>query len=126
MPEIGLKTTGRLAGQILMVVAAVGPRFVEAHPATADTCSPPLMWRVRATTRLASRAAALGRAANLGESAPLLLVFCLPAGLVFVSTLFLLVGGERGGVVGRRSEGMGGAGAYVLIWFAGIRYLYLI
>ena len=145
MSPISLKTAGRLAGLLLMVVAALGPWFVDTHPATEGTCSPPLVWvgegyrarlgslvpaKLRAAgytgycACLESLAAALGRAANLGESAPLLLVSCLPAGLPFVSTLFLLLGGERRGVWAGHLAAWGLAGAYALIWFAGVWYLY--
>jgi len=119
MSQVNLKTARRWAGLLLMVVTALGPWFVDTHPATEATCSPPLVWvgdgyraclesLVPANLRAAgytgycacleSLAAALGRAANLGESAPLLLVLCLPAVLPFFSTLFLLFGGERRGV----------------------------
>jgi hypothetical protein len=123
-----------------MVVAALGPWFVDTHPATEETCSPPLVWvgegyRTRLESRvpagytgycacLESLAAALGRAANLGQSASLLLVLCLPAVLPFVSTLFLLFGGERRGLWAGHLAAWGLAGAYALIWFAGIWYLY--
>ena len=145
MAQFSLKTAGRLAGLLLMVVAALGPWFVDTHPATEETCSPPLVWvgegyrgrlesiipsklRVGGYTGycacLESLAGALGRAANLGESAPLLLVLCLPAGLPFASTLFLLLGGERRGVWAGHLAAWGLTGAYALIWFAGIWYLY--
>ena len=145
MSQVSLKTAGRLAGLLLMVVAALGPWFVDTHPATEETCSPPLVWvgegyRARPRSLLAAKlraagytgycaclvslAAALGQAANLGESAPLLLALCLPAVLPFGSTLYLLFGGERRGVWAGHLAAWGLAGAYALIWFAGIWYLY--
>jgi hypothetical protein len=54
----------------------------------------------------------------------LLFVLCLPAALPFVSTLFLLFGGERRGVWGGHLAAWGLAGAYALIWFAGIWYIH--
>jgi hypothetical protein len=125
MSQVNLKTARRWAGLLLMVVAALGPWFVDTHPATEARCSPPLVWVGDGYCAcLESLAAALGRAANLGESAPLLLVLCLPAVLPFFSTLFLLFGGERRGVWASHLAAWGLAGVYALIWFAGIWYLY--
>ncbi len=145
MSQISLKTAGRLAGLLLMVVAALGPWFVDTHPATEDTCSPPLVWvgegyrarleslvptKLRAAgytgycACLVSLAATLDQAANLGKSTLLLLVLCLPAALPFVSTLSLLFGGERRGVWAGHLAAWGLAGAYALIWFAGIWYIH--
>jgi hypothetical protein len=125
MSRVSLKTAGRLAGLLLMVVAALGPWFVDTHPATEETCSPPLVWVGGGYCAcLVSLAAALGQAANLGELAPLLLVACLPAALPFASTLFLLFSGERRGVWAVHLTAWGLAGAYALIWFAGIWYIH--
>ncbi|NIV36198.1 MAG: hypothetical protein GWN58_44150 [Anaerolineae bacterium] len=125
MSRVSLKTAGRLAGLLLMVVAMLGPWFVDTHPATEETCSPPLVWVGEGYCAcLITMAAALGQAANLGQSAPLLLVLCLPAVLPFVGTLLLLVGGERRGVWAGHLVAWGLAGAYALIWFAGIWYVH--
>jgi hypothetical protein len=48
------------------------------------------------------------------------LVLCLPAALPFASTLFLLFGGERRGLWASHLATWGLAGAYALIWIAGI------
>jgi hypothetical protein len=125
MSRIRLKTAGRLAGLLLMGVAALGPWFVDTHPATEATCSPPLVWVGEGYCAcLVTLAASLGQAANLGESAPLLLVLCLPAALPFASTLFLLLGGERRGMWAGHLAAWGLAGAYALLWFAGMWVLY--
>ena len=125
MSRARLKTAGRLAGLLLMVVAMLGPWFVDTHPATEETCSPPLVWVGEGYCAcLITMAAALGQAANLGDSAPLLLVLCLPAALPFVSTPFLLLGGERRGVWVSHLAAWGLAGAYALIWFAGMWYVH--
>jgi hypothetical protein len=113
MSRARLKTAGRLAGLLLMVVATLG------------TCSPPLVWGGEGYCAcLVTLAASLGQAANLGDSAPLLSVLCLPAVLPFVSTLFLLVGAERRAVWAGHLAAWGLAGAYALIWFAGIWYIH--
>jgi hypothetical protein len=123
MSRVSLKTAGRLAGLLLMVVAALGPWFIDTHPATEKTCSPPFVWVGEGYCAcLVSLAASLGMAANLGESALLYLIVCLPAALPFVSTLFLLLVGERRGVWAGHLAAWGLAGAWALIWFAEISY----
>src|SRR5512139_2307435 len=44
MSRVSLKTPGRLAGLLLLVVATLGPWFVDTHPATEETCTAPLVW----------------------------------------------------------------------------------
>ena len=74
MSQISLKTAGRLAGLLLMVVAALEPWFVDTHPATEETCLPPLVWVGEGYCAcLVSLAASLGQAANLGNSKSLFL-----------------------------------------------------
>jgi hypothetical protein len=114
-----------LAGLLLLVVAALGPWFVDTHPATEETCRPPLVWVGNGYCAcLVTPAAELGLATNLGESAPAMLLLCLPALLPFVSTPVLLLGGERRGVWAGHLAAWGLAGAYALLWFGGIVYLH--
>jgi hypothetical protein len=114
-----------LAGLLLMVVATLGPWFVDTHPATAETCSPPLVWvGDDYCACLISLASTLAQAANLGQSAPLYFVLCLPAALPFITTLLLLFGGAHRGVWVAHLAAWALAGVYALIWFAGMWYLY--
>ncbi len=39
-----IKTVGRLTALLLALASLFGPWFSDAHPATADTCLPPLVW----------------------------------------------------------------------------------
>lgn len=125
MSRVSLKTAVRLAGLLLLVVAALGPWFVDTHPATEETCSAPLVWVGKGYCAcLQTPAAALGQAVHLGESARLLLILCLPVALPFVSTLLLLLCGERRGWRAVHLAAWGLVGVYALIWFGGLLYLY--
>jgi len=45
MLRIGkLMTFGRVASLVLLLVAMMGHWFTDSHPATEETCSPPLVW----------------------------------------------------------------------------------
>ena len=39
-----LKTVGRVASLVFLLVATMGPWFADRHPATEETCRPPLVW----------------------------------------------------------------------------------
>ncbi len=39
-----LKTVGRVASLVFLLVAMMGPWFADSHPATEETCRPPLVW----------------------------------------------------------------------------------
>jgi len=113
-----------VAGLILLVVAALGPWFADTHPATAETCSAPLVWVGGGYCAcLWSPAQRLGLAANMGQSAPLELVLCLPVILPFASTLLLLLGERRGVWIGHLWA-WGLAGAYSLIWLVGVWHIH--
>ena len=45
MLRIGrLKTGGRVASLVLLLVATMGSWFADSHPATEETCSHPVVW----------------------------------------------------------------------------------
>ena len=89
-----LKTIGRVASLILLLATMMGPWFIDSHPATAETCLPPLVWQGNGYCAcLISLRAAIEMAVKPGNSA--LWVLCLPPALPFLSTLLLLVSGER-------------------------------
>jgi len=89
-----LKTVGRVASLVLLLVATMGPWFADSHPATEETCSHPLVWLGSGHCAcLVSLMAAIGEAVKPGHSS--LWLLCLPPALPFLSTLLLLLSGER-------------------------------
>jgi len=97
-----LKTVSRVASLVLLLVTAMGPWFAESHPATEESCSyrsgdaglRPRVWLGSGHCAcLISLVAAIEQAAKPGNSA--LWVLCLPPALPFLSTLLLLLSGER-------------------------------
>ena len=95
MLRIGrLKTVGRVASLVLLLVTMMGPWFIDTHPATEESCSPPLVWLGNGYCAcLVSFMATLRLAVLPGHS--LLWLLCLPPALPFLSTLLLLLSGER-------------------------------
>ena len=89
-----LKTVGRIAPLVLLLVTMIRPWFIDSHPATEETCSPPLVWQGNGYCAcLVSFMSAIRQAVKPGHSA--LWLVCLPLALPFLSTLFLLLSGER-------------------------------
>ena len=95
MLRIGrLKTVGRVASLVLLLVTMMGPWFIDTHPATEESCSPPLVWLGNGYCAcLVSFMATTRMARSPGQS--LLWLLCLPPALPFLSTLLLLLSGER-------------------------------
>lgn len=125
MTWVSRKTAGRLAGLLLLVVAALGPWFIDTHPATEETCRPPLVWVGNGYCAcFVTLAGALGVAAHLGESALAMLLLCLPALLPLAGTPVLLLSGGRRGWWAVHLAAWGLAGAYALLWFGGLLFLY--
>lgn len=86
-----LKTIGRVASLVLLLVTMLGPWFIDTHPATEDTCSSPLVWMGNGYCAcLVTFTAALRLAVNPGHH--MLWLVCLPLALPFISTLLLLLG----------------------------------
>lgn len=89
-----LKTVSRVAPLVLLLVTTMGPWFIDSHPATEESCSHPLVWQGNGYCAcLVSFTAAIEQAVEPGHSA--LLLLCLPPALPFLSTLLLLLSGER-------------------------------
>ena len=89
-----LKTVGRVASLAFLLVAMMGPWFADSHPATEETCSPPLIWLGNGYCAcLVSFTTTIGQAVKPGHSA--LWLLCLPPALPFLSTLLLFFSGER-------------------------------
>jgi hypothetical protein len=89
-----LKTVGRVASLVLLLVTMMGPWFIDTHPATEESCSPPLVWLGNGYCAcLVSYMATLRLAVVPGHR--LLCLLYLPPALPFLSTLLLLLSGER-------------------------------
>jgi hypothetical protein len=89
-----LKTVGRVAALVLLLVATMGPWFTDSRPATEESCSAPLVWLGSGHCAcLVSLMAAFREAVSPGQGS--LLWLCLPPALPFLSTLLLLLGRER-------------------------------
>ena len=89
-----LKTVSQVASLVLLLIATMGPWFAESHPATAESCSHPLVWLGSGNCAcLITLVGAIEQAAKPGNSA--LWVLCLPPALPLLSTLLLLFSGER-------------------------------
>src|SRR4030042_5307730 len=88
--RVSIKMARRLAGLLLVVATAAGPWFMEEHPATEESCSPPLVWLGEGRCACKpSLVAAFGQAVIPGQSA--VFVLCLPPALPFAGTLLLLL-----------------------------------
>jgi len=88
------KTVGRVAALVLLLVTTMGPWFIDSHPATEESCAPPLVWQGNGYCAcLVAFMAAIGQAVKPGHSG-LWLLF-LPPALPILSTLLLLLSGER-------------------------------
>ena len=97
MPQISkLKNVGRVAALLLLLVAMGGPWFADSHPATEQTCRPPLVWL--GDGRCACLESFLGSVKNTFTGQASLGMFSLPPALPFLSTLLLRLLGERRGL----------------------------
>jgi hypothetical protein len=89
-----LKTVGRVASLVLLLVVALGPWFIDSHPATEESCSPPLVWLGNGYCAcLVSLKETLRMASSPGHH--MLWLVCLPPALPFLSTLLLILSRER-------------------------------
>ncbi len=88
-----LKIVGRVAPLVLLLATMIGPWFIDTHPATEESCSPPLVWLGNGYCAcLVSFIETLRLAVLPGHS---VLLLCLLLTLPFPSTLLLLLRGER-------------------------------
>jgi hypothetical protein len=88
-----LKTVGRVASLVFLLVAMMGPWFADSHPATEETCSPPLVWLGNGHCACLVSFMAFVEDVISGQSS--LWLLCLPPALPILSTLLLLLMGER-------------------------------
>ena len=113
-----LKTVGRAAALVLLLVALLGPWFADSHPATEERCRPPLIWMGD------------GRCACLASFLDFVKMYiiadqswvsmlCLPLALPFLSTLLLLLMGERRWLWACHLTAWGLAAIFSLLFFFG-------
>ena len=89
-----LKTIGRVASLVFLLVATMGPWFADSHPATEETCSHPLVWLGSGHCACLVSLMACVEDVTSGQSS-LWWLLCLPPALPILSTLLLLLIGER-------------------------------
>ena len=89
-----LKTVARVSSLVLLLVAMMGPWFIDSHPSTEELCSPPLVWQGNGYCAcLVSFMETLRLAFSPGHH--LLWLGCLPLALPFLSTLLLILSRKR-------------------------------
>jgi len=89
-----LKTVGRAASLVSLLMATMGSWFIDSHPATEESCSPPLVWQGNGYCAcFVSLKEALRMAFSPGHH--MLWLVCLPPALPFLSTLLLILSRER-------------------------------
>jgi hypothetical protein len=122
MLQIGkLKTVGRAASLILLLVTLMGPWFIDTHPALEESCTPPLVWLGNGYCAcLVSFMAALRLAVVPGHS--LLWLACLPLALPSLSTLLLLLSENRQSLLIFHFAAWGIVACYSLLMFVGRWY----
>ncbi|MFZ2198418.1 MAG: hypothetical protein WAV13_11835 [Thermodesulfovibrionales bacterium] len=88
-----LKTVARGASLVFLLVAMMGPWFADSHPATEETCSHPLVWLGNGHCACLVSFMDFVEDATSGQGS--LGLLCLPPALPILSTLLLLLMGER-------------------------------
>ena len=121
--RVSIKIARRLAGLLLVVATAAGPWFMEEHPATEKSCSPPLVWLGEGRCACLPSLATVPRLA-VAPGQSVVLVLLLPPALPFAGTLLLLLVGERRGAWAGYLTAWGLAGAYSFLLFVGHWYLH--
>jgi hypothetical protein len=117
-----LKTVGRVVFLVFLLATTMGPWFADSHPATEESCSPPLVWLGSGHCAcLVSLMAAIGEAVKPGHSS--LWLLGLPPALPFLSTLLLLLNGERWWLWVCHLAAWGLVAIYSLFLFVGHWYL---
>jgi hypothetical protein len=105
---------------VFLLVATMGPWFADSHPATEETCPPPLVWLGNGHCACLVSFTASVEDVISGQSS--LWLLCLPPALPILSTLLLLLIGERRWLWVCHLTAWGLAAIYSLIWFVGIWY----
>jgi hypothetical protein len=94
MSRVNIITVGRVIALLLLLIAMAGPWFYDSHPATEASCLAPLVWLGNGHCAcLVSLLAAFWVSVSLGQG--LLWMLCLLQTIPFLSTVLILLGGER-------------------------------
>jgi len=88
-----LKIVGRVVSMVFLLAAMMGPWFADSHPATEETCSDPLIWM--GNGRCACLVSFMDLVEDVTSGQSSLWILCLPPALPILSTLLLLLMGER-------------------------------
>jgi len=115
-----LRTVGRAISLVILLVSMMGPWFADSHPATQETCSPPLVWLGGGYCACLVTFAAYVEYSISGENAVWLL--CLPPALPVLTTLLLILIRERRWLWACHLAAWGLEAIYSLLIFAGILY----
>jgi hypothetical protein len=117
-----LKTVGRVVSMVFLLPAMIGPWFADSHPATEETCPPPLVWLGDGYCACRISFTAFVEDVISGQSS--LWLLCLSPTLPILSTLLLLLIGERRWLWVCHLTAWGLAAVYALLWFVGIWYVH--
>ena len=122
-----LKTVGRVVFLVFLLATTMGPWFADSHPATEESCSrpplpglSPLVWLGDGYCACLITLKEYVEGASYGRDVMWLL--CLPPALPVLSTLLLLLFGERRWLRVCHLSAWGIAGIYAFLWFGGVWY----
>jgi hypothetical protein len=112
------KTVARVVSMVFLLTAMIGPWFADSHPATEETCPPPLVWLGDGYCACRISFTAFVEDLISGRSSFWLLF--LPPVLPILSTLLLLLIREHRWLWGCHLTAWGLAAVYSLLWFVGV------
>jgi hypothetical protein len=115
-----LKTVGRVVSLVFLLALMMGPWFADSHPATEETCYPPLVWLGDGYCACLITFVEYVEYSISGENAVWLI--CLPPALPILTTLLVLLIGERRWLWVCHVTAWGLATIFLLLWFVGIWY----
>ena len=120
-----LKTVGRVVFLVLLLATTMGPWFADSHPSTEEACDRtyvpgqrPLVWL--GDGYCACLITLKGYVGDLVYGHEAIWLFCLPPALPVLSTLLLLLFGERRWLRVCHLSAWGIAGIYAFLWFGGV------
>ncbi len=115
-----VKTIGRVASLVFLIVTMLGPWFADGHPSTQENCSDPFIWLGNGYCACLLTFKGYVEYSISGENA--LWFLCLPPALPVLSTLLLILFGEHRWLRVCHLSAWGIAGIYALLWFGGVWY----
>jgi hypothetical protein len=115
-----LKTIGRVVFLVFLLATTMAPWFADSHPATEESCSRPLVWL--GDGYCACLITLKGYVEDGLSGHGVMWLLCLPPALPVLSTLLLLLFGERRWTRVCHLSAWGIAGIYAFLWFGGVWY----